>query len=99
MRKGQTATEYLMTYGWAILIIVVVVCALWAMGVFGKTPIPEQKTFCEQLCVKANMTFYNYGGDYCECQPLKKNCITIGNTEYCKDEGQSWIVKYIREAP
>jgi hypothetical protein len=34
MRKGQTAMEYLMTYGWAILIIIVVVAALYGMGVF-----------------------------------------------------------------
>lgn len=32
--KAQTAMEYLMTYGWAILIIIVVVAALYAMGVF-----------------------------------------------------------------
>ncbi|MCD6403334.1 MAG: hypothetical protein J7K98_03315 [Candidatus Aenigmarchaeota archaeon] len=34
MRKGQAAMEYLMTYGWAILIIIVVIAALYAMGVF-----------------------------------------------------------------
>ena len=34
MKKGQAAMEYLMTYGWAILIIVVVVAVLYAMGVF-----------------------------------------------------------------
>ena len=32
MKKGQTAMEYLMTYGWAILIIIVVMAALYAMG-------------------------------------------------------------------
>jgi len=32
MRKGQTALEYLMTYGWAILIVIVVVGALYALG-------------------------------------------------------------------
>ena len=32
--KAQTAMEYLMTYGWAILIIIVVVAALYAMGIF-----------------------------------------------------------------
>jgi hypothetical protein len=32
--KGQTAMEYLMTYGWAILIVIVVVAALYSMGVF-----------------------------------------------------------------
>lgn len=34
MRRGQTAMEYLMTYGWALLIIAIVIVALWAMGVF-----------------------------------------------------------------
>ena len=29
--------EYLMTYGWAILIVIIVVAALWAMGVFNVT--------------------------------------------------------------
>lgn len=33
-KKGQAAMEYLMTYGWAILIIIVVIGALWRMGVF-----------------------------------------------------------------
>ena len=33
MRKGQGALEYLMTYGWALLIIVVVAAALYALGV------------------------------------------------------------------
>ena len=32
--KGQAAMEYLMTYGWAILVVIAVVAALYAMGVF-----------------------------------------------------------------
>jgi hypothetical protein len=32
MNKGQTALEYLMTYGWAILIVIIVVSALYALG-------------------------------------------------------------------
>ena len=32
--KAQSAMEYLMTYGWAILIISVVLAALWSIGVF-----------------------------------------------------------------
>ncbi len=32
--KAQTAMEYLMTYGWAILIVIVVIAALYALGVF-----------------------------------------------------------------
>ena len=34
-KKAQSAMEYLMTYGWAILIVIVVVAALYSMGVFG----------------------------------------------------------------
>jgi len=32
--KAQTALEYLLTYGWAILIIIIVGAALYALGVF-----------------------------------------------------------------
>ena len=40
MKKGQAAMEYLMTYGWAILIVIVVVGALFTMGVFNtKSPV------------------------------------------------------------
>lgn len=30
--KGQTALEYLMTYGWAILIVIIAIGALYALG-------------------------------------------------------------------
>ena len=40
--KAQAAMEYLMTYGWALLIVVIVGVALWSLGVFnvgaGSTP-------------------------------------------------------------
>jgi uncharacterized protein (UPF0333 family) len=32
--KGQSAMEYLMTYGWAILVIMVVGIAMWNLGIF-----------------------------------------------------------------
>ncbi len=42
-RKGQTAMEYLMTYGWAIIIVIIAGVALWRLGVFtpsvGKTSV------------------------------------------------------------
>lgn len=34
MKKGQTALEYLITYGWAILVILVVLAVLWYYGIF-----------------------------------------------------------------
>ncbi|MCL4383338.1 MAG: hypothetical protein M1168_00275 [Candidatus Marsarchaeota archaeon] len=42
--KLQSAMEYLMTYGWAILIIAVVLAALDMLGVFN--PSAFAKTFC-----------------------------------------------------
>ncbi len=32
--RGQGAMEYLMTYGWAILVVMIVGVVLWRMGVF-----------------------------------------------------------------
>ena len=32
--KGQSALEYLITYGWAILVILVVLAVLWYYGIF-----------------------------------------------------------------
>ena len=33
-RKSQAALEFLMTYGWAILVVLIAVAALYALGVF-----------------------------------------------------------------
>jgi len=54
--KGQAAMEYLMTYGWAILIIIVVIGALFAMGVF-KT---ESAVACSPCF--SNFAFVDYSG-------------------------------------
>lgn len=34
VRKGQSALEYMMTYGWAILVIVIVAAVLYSLGIF-----------------------------------------------------------------
>jgi hypothetical protein len=34
-RKGQSALEYMMTYGWAILVILALGVVLWQMGILG----------------------------------------------------------------
>ncbi|MCL4399276.1 hypothetical protein M1293_02090, partial [Candidatus Parvarchaeota archaeon] len=33
-KKSQSALEYMMTYGWAILIIVIVAAVLYSLGIF-----------------------------------------------------------------
>ena len=51
-KKAQSAMEYLMTYGWAILIIAVVLGALFSLGVFssssflGTACIPQSGYLC-----------------------------------------------------
>lgn len=41
--KAQTLIEYLITYGWAILIIIIVTASLYALGVF------DPKTFTGEI--------------------------------------------------
>ena len=36
-QKAQSAMEYLMTYGWAILIIAIVLAALFSLGIFSSS--------------------------------------------------------------
>jgi len=45
MKRAQAALEYLMTYGWAILIIAIVAAALYYMNVFGGTCSPSATGF------------------------------------------------------
>ncbi len=56
-KRGQAAMEYLTTYGWAILIIVIVLAALIYMGVFNvMNKVPESCTFDPTLqCSSARL--------------------------------------------
>lgn len=45
--KLQAALQYLMTYGWAILVIAIVVAALAALGVFSVSPFGNNCIFSE----------------------------------------------------
>jgi len=42
MRKGQGAFEYIMTYGWAIIIVIIVGIILYNSGVFGQATESQQ---------------------------------------------------------
>ena len=48
-KKGQAAMEYLMTYGWALLIILVVGAVLWYYGVFSPSKFVGKQQTCGQL--------------------------------------------------
>ena len=91
--KGQTVTEYLITYGWAILIVIVVISALYSMGVFTirRYETDTLKLFCENQSM--DFTFGQLDNDKvyscCENETINPNCEVqqIGNltfiSEYC----------------
>ncbi len=63
MKKGQAAMEYLMTYGWAILAIIIVIAALIYLNPFRA---PELCLFQQQgfSCSEPNpQVFLDSGGD------------------------------------
>ena len=65
--KAQSAMEYLMTYGWAILIIAVVLGALFSLGVFsgtsllGTTCIASSGYYCSDLVLHGGTLSFNFG--------------------------------------
>jgi hypothetical protein len=44
-RRGQGSFEYMMSYGWAVLVIVVLAVALWNIGVFSPTSVSQSAGF------------------------------------------------------
>jgi len=58
-KRGQVAMEFLMTYGWAIIIILIAVAALWLLGVFDFS----SPTKCEiEPPFNCQDAFIHYGG-------------------------------------
>jgi len=66
MKKAQAALEFLMTYGWAILVVMIVIGALSYFGVLSPTMLlPERCTLPMGLyCKNFKLTYYDpvYGG-------------------------------------
>jgi len=59
--RGQASLEYVMTYGWAILALVIVLAALFATGVFSPSYlVSEECSFGNNL--KCNLALFNDGG-------------------------------------
>ena len=62
-RKGQAAMEYLMTYGWALVALVVVIAALMATGAFNPSYlIGEECTLQPDLSCGPHIMYLD-GGD------------------------------------
>ncbi|MDD5111942.1 MAG: hypothetical protein PHG85_05310 [Candidatus Altiarchaeota archaeon] len=85
-RRGQGAMEYLMTYGWAVLVVMIVGIVMWRLGIFnlGGTPatssgfvkIMPQLSTC-RLTTSGNFTciFTNGAGGY-----IRINSITASSS-------------------
>jgi len=62
-RKAQAAMEFLMTYGWAIMVILVMIGALAYFGVFNAGDLlPEKCVFTTGFTCR-DFTAYHNGGD------------------------------------
>jgi len=72
--KGQAWIEFIQIYGWAILIIIVVIGVLFAMGVFKVQPYADFKEGCKTLCKESGLEFkswHNEGGCIaCDCEKV-----------------------------
>src|SRR3989344_8345070 len=78
-RKGQGALEYLMTYGWALLIIVVVGAALFALGVFS----PQTREGCTGFAYFQYSNIVFYGNDSVRLTVINGNQdVTITNVQW-----------------
>lgn len=86
VRKGQSAIEYLSTYGWALLAILVVVGAIMQMGVLNpcskKTP-----RFTGQGATISEWEFTGTNSLSIVVEP-SQNDITLGNVSLVTDSGQ-----------
>lgn len=84
--KGQSVGDYLMTYGWAILIVIIVATTLYFIGAFN--PRESMELDEPNICERNGMVFIQqYGGDVCYRllgDRIIKKCpiITRNNTEY-----------------
>jgi hypothetical protein len=86
--------EFLMTHGWAILIIIVVIGSLFAIGVFqieSSQQTFERNYICKYVCEQRGYNYKDRVGLDCNCV-LKEGCVEIlnnvtGNTDlYCENE-------------
>ncbi|MEM0475451.1 MAG: hypothetical protein QW343_01525 [Candidatus Norongarragalinales archaeon] len=59
MKRGQSALEYLVTYGWAILAIVIVAAVLWYFGIFN----PSKWSASKQCGGFASFTCEDYSAN------------------------------------
>jgi hypothetical protein len=63
-RRGQGAMEYLMTYGWAILVVMVVGIVMWQLGIFNIGGTTVTSTGFAKLKPQLSATGSSAGGTF-----------------------------------
>lgn len=86
-----------MTYGWAILIVIVVIASLYSLGVF-KEPVALPDVACEYLCVSKNLKFNSFdnidGTCVCsECETFTGEALQ--NIEYQACDNKTFYIELI----
>ncbi|TAL55536.1 MAG: hypothetical protein EPN86_03280 [Nanoarchaeota archaeon] len=94
-RKGQAAMEFLMTYGWAILVVLVVIAALAYFGVLDPTNVvPDRCAFssaftCSDFLVTTvpgnNISFTILNGIGKDVYIYKANATSLGLSANCEN--------------
>jgi len=85
--KGQSALEYLMTYGWALVVIVIVIAALFAFGVFNT---PKQ---CTQTGGQLLIKGFDFNADTIQLQIQNgsPNTVTVTNFSSNNTTANAWF--------
>jgi len=74
-KKGQGDMEYLMTYGWAILVVMIVGIVLWRLGIFnfGAATPPKLSGFNYQRPLEGTLIINGTGA----CRADANDCLTL----------------------
>lgn len=85
-RKGQSAIEYLTTYGWALLAIVIVGAVLMQMGIFsGQCPTSDTFTSSD---VGFGDWAVSDGDIVLSIENRRSSSITLHNVTFSNDDGE-----------
>lgn len=90
--------NFLMEFGWLIILIGIVVTALYSAGFFKIVSSQQNFVNCTTLCVKDNMTVFSdvvfHGIEVCRCRRDEGyNCINRNGTKNCEPKYSENVYK------
>ena len=96
--KAQSAVEYLMTYGWSILIVAVVISSLILLGVFNSGNTGTSSCLATPGYSCTNPTLYSSGSLVTKIGQVSTQAITITGTACTKNNTVSSITPVSKNA-